>query len=194
MVNLNLPQETLDKLKWMINNPENTFCFLGFTLNLITGDLQDVLQQNVASPQVKDGTMYQLITELLIKYASTSKPVKVGKLVNFKDFSGGYAYENAFHRRVVEPIVKIFGKNPQNLIKTAKLIGGKQIEYGDCSIEIETFPEISMTIILWTDEELPPTANVLFDESSGKTFNAEDIAWLSDLTLWRLSLAQTLMS
>ncbi|MDR2707598.1 MAG: DUF3786 domain-containing protein [Nitrososphaerota archaeon] len=192
MVNLNLPQETLDKLKWMVNNPENTLCFLGFTLNLSTGDLQDVLQQKVTSPQVKDGTMYSQIAELLIKYASTSKPVKVGKLVNFKDFSGGYAYENAFHRRVVEPIVKLFGKAPQNLIKAAMSIGGKQLEYGDCSIEIETFPEISLTIILWVDDELPSTANVLFDESSGKTFNAEDLAWLSDLTLWRLSIAQTL--
>ncbi|MDR0318457.1 MAG: DUF3786 domain-containing protein [Nitrososphaerota archaeon] len=192
MVALNLPRETLDKLKWMINNSENTFCFLGFTLNLSTGDLQDDLQRNVPSPQVKDGTMYNQIVELLIKYASTSKPVKVGKLVNFKDFSGGYAYENAFHRRVVEPIVKLFGKTPQNMIKAAKVIGGKQLEYGDCSIEIETFPEISLTIILWADEELPPTANVLFDESSGKTFNAEDLAWISDLTLWRLSFAQTL--
>jgi hypothetical protein len=134
-----------------------------------------------------------IFRHFLTKYASTSKPVRVGKLVNFKDLSGGYAYENAFHRRVIEPIVKLFGKNPQSLIKTAELIGGKQLEYGDGSIEIETFPEIFLSIILWADEELPSTANVLFDESSGKTFNAEDLAWLSDLTLWRLSIAQNLV-
>jgi hypothetical protein len=190
MINLNLPQETLGKLKWMINNSESTFCFLGFNLNLTNGDLHDVLHQKVVFPQVKDGTMYQQIAELLTKYASTSKPVRVGKLITFKDFSGGYAYENAFQRRVIELIVKLFGKNPQNLIKTAELIGGKQLEYGDCSIEIETFPEVSLSIILWTDEELPSTANVLFDESLRKTFNAEDLAWLSEVTLWRLSTAQ----
>jgi len=193
MVNLDLPQDTLDKLKWMVNNPENIFYFLGFNLNLSTGDLHDVLQQNVASPQVKDGTMYHQITELLLKYAAVSKPVRSGKLITFKDFSGGYAYENAFHRRVVEPFVKLFGKDPQYLIKTAELIGGKQLGYGDCSFEIESFPEIPLSIILWTDEELPSTANVLFDESSGKTFNAEDLALLSDLTIWRLSIARTLV-
>jgi len=193
MVNLNLSQETLDKLKWIVNNPGNTFCFLGFNLNLTTGDLQDVLQKNVVLLQVKDGTMHHQIAELLIKYVSVSKPVKVDKLVNFKDLYGGYAYENAFHRRVVESIVKLFGKTPQNLIETAQLIGGKQLGYGDYSVAIETFPEISLSIILWTDEELPPTANVLFDESSGKIFNAEDLAWLSDLTIWRLSIAQTLV-
>ncbi|MDR2699513.1 MAG: DUF3786 domain-containing protein [Nitrososphaerota archaeon] len=176
MVNLNLPQETLDKLKWMTNNPKNSLCFLGFNLNLVTGDLQDILQQNFASPQVKDGTMYHQIADLLIKYASTNKPVRVGKMVNFKDFSGGYAYENAFYRRVVEPIVKLFGKTPQTILKAAELLGGKQLEYGDCSVEIETFSGISISIILWADEELPSTANVLFDESSGKTFNAEDLS------------------
>jgi hypothetical protein len=67
MVNLNLSQETLDKLKCMVNKPENTFCFLGFNLNLSTGDLQDILQQKVASPQVKDGTMYHQMAELLRK-------------------------------------------------------------------------------------------------------------------------------
>jgi hypothetical protein len=193
MVHLNLSQETLDKLKCMLKNPEDTFYFLGYTLNLSTGDLHDVLQQNVALPQVKNDTMYQWIAELLTKYASASKPVKVGKLTKFKDFSGGYAYEGAFHRRVVELIVRLFGKTPDDLLKAAQLIGGKQIEYGDCSVEIETFPEIFLTIILWTDDELPSTANVLFDGSSGKTFNAEDLAWFSDITVWRLSIAQTLV-
>jgi hypothetical protein len=193
MVNLSLSQDILDKLKWIVNNLGNVFCFLGFNLDLSTGDLHDVLQQKVASPQVKDGTMYNQITELLTKYASTCAPVRVGKLVNFKDFSGGYAYENAFYRRVVEPIVTLFSKNPQDMLKAAELLGGKRLEHGDYSVEIEAFPKIPLTIILWADEELPSTANVLFDESSGKTFNAEDLAWLSDLTIWRLSIAQTLI-
>jgi hypothetical protein len=193
MVNLNLSQEILDKLKWIVGNSENAFCFLGFNLDLTTGDLHDVLQQKVASPQVKDGTMYSQIAELLTKYTFVSAPVRVGKLVNFKDFSGGYAYENAFCRRVIEPIVTLFGKTPQDLLKAVELLGGKQLEHGDCSVEIEAFPGIPLTIILWTDEELPSTANVLFDESSGKIFNAEDLALLSDLTVWRLSIAQTLI-
>jgi hypothetical protein len=192
MVNLNLSRDILDKLKWIVGNSENVFCFLGFNLDLSTGDLYDVLQQKIVSPQVKDGTMYSQVAELLTKYASASAPVRVGKLVNFKDFSGGYAYERAFCRRVVEPIVTLFGKSPQNLIKAVALLGGKQLEYGECSVEIEAFPKIPLTFILWTDEELPSTANVLFDESSGKTFNAEDLALLSDLTVWRLSIAQTL--
>jgi hypothetical protein len=194
LTNLNLENETLAKLKWVTNNPvDNCFGFLGFALNLQTGDLQDALQQKIAEPKLKDPTMHQQISELLTKYALAGKHDKSGKLVKFKDFPGGYAYEVAFQRRVVEPIAKLFGKNPQELIKAAELLGGKQLGHGDCSVEIEMFKEIPITIVLWTDEELPPTANVLFDESAGKYLNVEDLAGLSELATWRLSIAQSIL-
>jgi len=73
------------------------------------------------------------------------------------------------------------------------MLGGKQLGHGDCSVEIEMLKGIPITIVLWTDEELPPTANVLFDESAGKYLNVEDLSGLSDLTTWRLSVAQSLL-
>jgi len=179
---------------------DTTFCsagifhFLGYSLDLQTGVLQDVLQQNVASPEIKNSTMHTQLAELLTKYASAGKHDTVGKLVNFKDFSGGYAYENAFHRRVVEVAVKLFGSCPQDLVKAAELLGGKILEYGDCSVEIEVFPGLPLTFILWVaEEELPPSMKVFFDASANQFFNVEDLAWLSDLTVWRLSVAQTLL-
>jgi hypothetical protein len=193
MVNLKLTQQTLDGLKYATNNQENSFCFLGFSLDLQTGELQDDLQRKAVEPKIKDPTMYQQIAELLIKYALAGKHDKAGKLVKFKDFSGGYAYEVAFQRRAVEPVPKLFGGNPQELIKAAELLGGKQLSHGDCSVEIEAFKGIPITIILWADEELPPTANVLFDESDGKYLNVEDLAGLADLMTWRLSVAQALL-
>jgi hypothetical protein len=61
MEKLNLSPETLNKLKHMTNNSEDTFCFLGYTLYLTTGKLQDELQQKVATPQIKNSTMYNLL-------------------------------------------------------------------------------------------------------------------------------------
>jgi hypothetical protein len=167
-------------------------------LNLQTGILEDVLQQNVVSPELKDSTMYSQLAEVLTKYASSaSRPNRVGKLVNFKDFSGGYAYENAFCRRVVEVVGKLFGSCPLDLVAAAELLGGKVLEHGDYSVEIEALPSLPLTFILWTaDEEeevLPPSAKVLFDESAGTTLNVEDLSWISDLTVWRLSIAQKIL-
>ncbi len=193
MTNPILDPEILIKLKSETNAKNNCFRFLGFSLDLQTGDLQDNLQQKTVEPKLKDPAMHQQIAELLTKYALACKHKRTGKLVKFKDFPGGYAYENAFQRRAVEPIVKFFGRNPQELIKAAELLGGKPLSHGDCSVEIEMFPEIPETIVLWTDEELPPTANVLFDESVGSYLNVEDLAGLSDLTTWRLSVAQSIL-
>lgn len=193
MTLLKLPPKTLNQLKEAINSSEN-ISFLGYSLNLQTGNLQDVLQQNVVTPELKDSTMYNQLTEILIKYASAGKHIRVGKLVNFKDFSGGYAYENAFYRRVVEAVVKLFGSKLSDLVAAAKLLNGKILEHGDCSVEITALPGIPLTFILWTaEEELPPSAKVLFDESAGIFLNVEDLSWLSDLTVWRLSIAQTLL-
>ncbi|MCL2643751.1 MAG: DUF3786 domain-containing protein [Candidatus Bathyarchaeota archaeon] len=196
MTFLNLSQKVLNQLGDKTGNSENTLQFLGFSLNLQTGNLQDILQQNLASPELKDPTMHTQLTEVLIKYASTDKHDRVNKLVNFKDFSGGYAYENAFTRRVVEPIAKLFGNCPLNLVTASELLNGKVLEHGDCSIEIEALPGIPLTFILWTadeEEALPPSAKVLFDESANKFLNVEDLSWLSDLTVWRLSIAQRLL-
>lgn len=195
MTILNLSQNVLNQLRSVTGSSDNdVFRFLGFNLNLQTGDLQDVLQQNVISPELKDSTMPSQLAEILIKYASAGKHVRVGKLVNFKDFSGGYAYENAFSRRVVEAVVKLFGVCPSDLAAVAVLLCGRVLEHGDCSVEIEALPGIPLTFILWgAEEELPPSAKVLFDESAGKFLNVEDLSWISDLAVWRLSLAQTLL-
>jgi hypothetical protein len=194
MTVLKLPSKVLTQLKGIVDNSENVLQFLGFSLDLQTGDLQDVLQQNVVSPAIKDSTMYCQLVELLIKYASVGKHVRVGKLVDFKDFSGGYAYENAFYRRVVEFVVRSFGVCPQNLVEAAKLLGGRVLEYGDCSVEIEALPGVPLTFILWAaEEDLPPSVKVLFDGSADKFFNVEDLSWLSDLTGWRLSVAQSVL-
>jgi hypothetical protein len=35
---------------------------------------------------------------------------------------------------------------------------------------------------------------ILFDEPANKFFNVEDLAWLSNLTVWRLSVAQNILN
>jgi hypothetical protein len=191
MAKLNLSPEAFAKLRQVAS--ADVFVFLGFKLDLTTGDFQDELQQGKVEPQLKNPTMHSQIAELLNTYAKSQTQTLSGKLVKFKDFPAGTAYENAFHRRAVEPVAKLFGCNPQALIEAGEVLGGKRLEYGECSIEIPTLNGLPLTYILWTDEELPPTANILFDESASKYFNVEDLANLADLTTWRLSTAQSNM-
>jgi hypothetical protein len=196
MVKLNLSPTQQLKLKQFLNNPtESDFCFLDFCLNLNTGEFHDVLQEeaSVAVVEVKDPTMHAQIAELLATYSQANKTAPSGNLKKFKDFPGGYAYENAFTKRAVEPIAKTFGKSPEGLLKAAELIGGKSLSLGQSSTQITALPYIPLTYILWTDEELPPSANVLFDESASNYFNVEDLAKLAEITTWRLSVACSIL-
>ncbi|MCL2868623.1 MAG: hypothetical protein FWF27_04180 [Candidatus Bathyarchaeota archaeon] len=62
MVLLDLSKEVLNNLRDVTGSSSEVFCFLGFSLNLQTGDLQDVLQQNVSSPDIKDSTIIWIKT------------------------------------------------------------------------------------------------------------------------------------
>jgi hypothetical protein len=73
------------------------------------------------------------------------------------------------------------------------MLGGRKLELGQASVEVPAFNLVPITYILWVDEELPPTANVLFDESANNYLNAEGLANLAELTTWRLLIAQKLL-
>ncbi len=142
MTKLNLSLNQLLRLKQLSDTGNNNiFRFLAFALNLETGEFHDVLQEGTSRIiENKNPTMHQQISDLLSNYGIANKKSRGTKLVKFKDFPGGYAYENAFTRRAIEPIVKFFAKKPDELIDAAKLFGGKPLEYGRSSAEIPALP------------------------------------------------------
>jgi hypothetical protein len=79
------------------------------------------------------------------------------------------------------------------LVEAGVLLSGRRLKLGQASVEVPAFNLVPVTYILWVDEELPPTANVLFDESACGYLNAEGLANLAELTTWRLLLAQKLL-
>lgn len=79
------------------------------------------------------------------------------------------------------------------LVEAGVLLGGRKLELGQASVEVPAFNLVPITYILWVDEELPPTANVLYDESANNYLNAEGLANLAELATWRLLLTQKLL-
>ena len=194
MVTLDLSHESLLRLKDLsgIQNG-GLFNFLGFSLSIDTSNFEDDLQKGSAIVEVSNPTMYNQITELLDEYSRASKKPLGGRAVKFREFPGGIAYENAFGRKAVDPIAKAFGSCPNGLIEAAMLLGGKKLDFGQASVEIPAFKFIPITYILWVDEDLPPSVNILFDETGNNYLNAEGLANLTELTTWRLLLAQKLL-
>jgi hypothetical protein len=105
LTKLSLQAEQLEKIRHLTKvGKDHAYQFLGYTLDLKTGEFHDLLKKDTISSEwgVKS------ITALLVHYSLANETPKSGKLVKFKDLLGGYAYERAFVERAVNPIEQVF--------------------------------------------------------------------------------------
>jgi hypothetical protein len=158
--------------------------FLGLSLSLEDGSMFDELrnQQFTAIAPV----LYCILSGYV-----DAKPISEAfNLVSFRQLPGGHAYYNAFLRRAVNSVQKVFGSKPERLVEAAKLLGGSKADYGDCSVKIYSLPLVPITVVLWTENgEFESSANILFDSSVSNYLSTEQVAMLGELTSVRLKHA-----
>ena len=162
--------------------------FLGLSVSLEDGSVFDELR-NQPFPSIAP-SLYCILSG----YAD-AKPIPESlKLISFRRLPGGYAYYNAFLRRAVNSIQKIFGSKPERLVESAKFLSGSEAEYGDYSVKIRSLPLVPITIVLWAEnQEFEASANILFDSSISNYLSTEQVAMLSELTCARLKHANELL-
>jgi len=182
MIKVDLPEQTIQKLQRQLGT---TCDFLGFTIDLEKGVITDNLS-NIVWTELT----VRLIPAMLSHYAGGNPVPLVGKPVKFRDIPGGYAYEGAFINRAIRPIEENFGKKPQKLIEAAIRLGGKPLKLGDASVEIQTLKGIPLIYILYSAEDYPASASILYDESASCFLPTEDLAVLGELASMRLIVAE----
>lgn len=125
---------------------------------------------------------------LILHYMMPDRiPAPTGNWVAYREIPGASFYYSAFSKRAVQPMVKTFGQNVDGLIGAAGQLHGIPIETGDAAFEFRVLPKIPLQLILWQgDDEFPPEASILFDESIGAILSPEDAAWLPSLLVYRL--------
>jgi hypothetical protein len=178
MIRLKLDLETLDKLNEFIGKSQ--YDFLGFTLDLDKSTVIDNFGRTLS-----EWTL-QILTTLLRHYSKANPICPTGTLVKYKAIPGGYAYEEAFTKRAIEPIAEIFGEKLRESLKAATLLGGNSLTFGDVSFEIQALKGIPLTYILWGREEFPASASILYDASASSYLPTEDLAVLGELSSLRL--------
>jgi hypothetical protein len=109
------------------------------------------------------------------------------RLKHFREFKDGLFYEPAFNRRTKEFLVSVFGNDPAAMLRAGEKLKGKIIQTGDASVELPYFPCLPITCIVWKgDEEFPPEASVLFDETADQFLSAEDMAVAGQMAVLEL--------
>lgn len=97
-----------------------------------------------------------------------NRPLK-GKLVKGEQLEAGQFFFRGHHSLPVQDLVDAFGEEPQRLSQVQALLGGRECDYGDVSLEIMLLPNTPVTFILWgADDEFPASGSILFDETAGQ--------------------------
>lgn len=125
---------------------------------------------------------------LILHYFSNASGLPVTKrLISFKELPGGEMYNTPFTNRSIRPFQQHFGNHPQQLRQAAEKMGGRRGDVGDVCYTIDAFPKVPVTVILWEgDDEFPPAANILFDETAPSYLPTEDYAFVASLMAAKL--------
>jgi hypothetical protein len=182
---LYLRETDIERLNRLFNSENSPLKFLAYEANLDSMKITNGLDNN----NVVDDRRAQVLWIILLHFSSAEPREKTGRLINFRDLPGGYAYENTFVCRAVQPLSETFGEEPEKLIRAGKALDGTTKSFGEVSIEIPSLPLIPLVYILWAKGEFPASANVLFDESASHFLPTEDLAVLAEITTKRLQEA-----
>jgi hypothetical protein len=110
-----------------------------------------------------------------------------GKWINFRQVSGGENYYPAFIKRSQKPLLGFFDNRLELLEKATQTLGAKKAQMGDLGVIIPTFPRVPLAMVFWSgDEEFQSEANILFDSTISSYLSTEDIAVLSQQTVFTL--------
>jgi hypothetical protein len=110
-----------------------------------------------------------------------------GRTIDFRQVPEGSFYWSAFVSRAKNPLLSTFGQDLALYAKAAAALGGEPLPLGDAAARFMAFPRVPVTHVLWGgDEEFPPEATILFDETVPGYLPTEDIAALAGASVYRL--------
>ena len=118
---------------------------------------------------------------LILHYLCCEGPISLStKLISFRSFTGGQFYLQPFHSRTAKPLIAKIENNLDLLKKNLDRFDWKPASYGDFSAKIHAIGNLFITLVYSIgDDEFPPSCEVLFDESTGRAYEAEDAAALA---------------
>lgn len=120
------------------------------------------------------------LTIIILHYLATAKGTPLaGQWIAYRHLPGGDIYIDPFQKRAILPFLKTFGDRPAEFQKAAEALGGYRIDLSGISMVIPVLPRVPICFTIWPgDEEMPASANILFDQAAASYLPTEDYAHL----------------
>ena len=156
---------------------KNEFIIKVFNRNYILNCNDETIRRNDDNhvPSAETGVM-------ILNYLSFTEcdMYRTNKWVSIKEIpNGGMMFYPAFYKSSIVNLIKVFGYDSSKLKKCAESLGGKEVKMGDAAFEFEVFPKVFSRAVIWEgDEEIMPSATILFDSSIQYMMHVESIIGL----------------
>ena len=107
---------------------------------------------------------------------------ETGESIDFREFPGGQFYLAPYVSRSVNILISRIKNDIELLKKNLDRFEWKKTEPGDVGAKIHAIGRIYVTLVYCKgDEEMSPSANILYDSSIKKVFNTEDVTVIASL-------------
>jgi len=131
-----------------------------------------------------DARVPKMIEVLLMHYLTHADGTAVsGTWISYRQLPGAKLFEQKFLNLVSRPMTEFFDSNIDSFRGSASALGGQPMDStGDAAFWFKALPKLPIACIFNIGEdEIPPSINVLFDESAPHYLPTEDLTILSGL-------------
>ena len=106
---------------------------------------------------------------------------KGGKMLAYNEIPWGMHYYKAFQGRCLNRLSGVYGHNAVKLAEDALKFGAVKVPGGDCTIEFDFIPDLTVRATVWEgDDEFPANSQILFSDNFLLAFSAEEMAVVGD--------------
>ena len=121
---------------------------------------------------------------ILLHYLLFEKNIsETGNLISFRELPGGQFYLLPYQSRSVNILTSRIKNDIGLLRKNLDRLKWTEVGPGDIGARIQAVGNVYVNLVCYVgDEEMPPSADVLYDSSIRNVFNTEDVAVIASLT------------
>jgi hypothetical protein len=140
----------------------------------------------------RTGAPAHLADHLLVLHylLATPAPKPAGEWATYRQFPGGEVYFSPFESRTTRPLVAAIGDALPTLAERLATFRPRPLGLGDLGVAVQAIGPFELGLVYHAqDEELPASAEILFDANLRHIYQAEDAAALA--SRFCLPLTQT---
>lgn len=143
----------------------------------------DPVKRLLYYPYKMSGHVMGSMAVLILHYLVNARPGQFrNRLISYRELPNGMVFYGAFRNIAIEPIANTFGDDLEKFEKYSIALSGRKVAHGEVGYEFLFFPRVAVTYVMWSgDEEIPASANILFDASASEQLHTEDLAEIGEV-------------